>query len=69
VDLSVKATRLKALKNELANCSKELKTQVKRRGLLRKRTLNAADLRALAGTVALSAKDSAALDEVLIGCT
>lgn len=65
VDMSTKASRLKSVKDELANCSKELKVQVKRRGLLRNRTLNAADLRALAGTVALSATATAELEQVL----
>jgi hypothetical protein len=36
---------MKAMKNELGKCSKDLHIQVKRCGLLRKRrTLNAADL-------------------------
>jgi hypothetical protein len=44
-DTSTKATRVKAMKNKLGKCSKDLHIQVKRCGLLRKRrTLNAADL-------------------------
>ncbi|KAK3126354.1 hypothetical protein QOZ80_7AG0555300 [Eleusine coracana subsp. coracana] len=66
-DMSSKATRHKALKNELSICSIDLKVQVKRRGLLRKRTLNAADLRAMAGTTNLSAKDTARLNKALAG--
>lgn len=62
VDMSSKATRLKTLKNELANCTKELKNQVKRRSLLR-----AADLRAMAGTASLPAAAITSLDQVLAG--
>jgi len=65
VDMSTKASRLKALKNELAGCSKDLQVQVKHRGLLRKRTLNATDLRAMAGTAGLSASAAESLNQVL----
>jgi len=65
VDMSTKASRLKTLENELAGCSKDLKVQVKRRGLLRKRTLNAADLRAMAGTAELSTSAAESLNQVL----
>ena len=65
VDMSTKASRLKALENELAGCSKDLQVQVKRRGLLRKRTLNATDLRAMAGTAGLSASAAESLNQVL----
>lgn len=67
VDMSSKASRLKAMRNELTKCSKDLQTQVKRRGLLHKRTLHAADLRALAETANLSVTAAARLDKVLSG--
>jgi hypothetical protein len=62
-----KATRLKTMKNELGKCSKDLQKQVKRRGLLHKRSLTAADLRALAGTAHLSDTAAAKLDRALLG--
>jgi hypothetical protein len=66
-DMSTKATRLKMMKNELVKCSKDLQVQVKRRGLLHKRTLNASDLRAMAGTVGLPASAATKLDRVISG--
>jgi hypothetical protein len=66
-DATSKATKLKAMKNELSKCSKDLKNHVKRRGLLYKRKLNAADLRALAGTANLSGAATASLNKALAG--
>lgn len=65
--MTTRATQLKALKNTLASCSKELKKHVNRKKLMgkKKNAINAPDLRKLVHTAGLGAAASRSLDSVL----
>lgn len=65
--MSTRASKLKALKNELAACSKGLKRQIKKVSVLKKTAapISARDLRAIAAAAGLGAKINTAMDMVL----
>lgn len=66
VDMTDKASQLKALHNTLAGCSKELKLHVTKKGLMgkKKKPIPSADLRKMANAVGLDAMAVRALDKV-----
>jgi hypothetical protein len=65
--MAAKATQLKALKNTLSSCSRDLQDQVAKHGLLRrkKKPLGGVDLRKLAVAAGIGPTATAALDKVL----
>lgn len=67
VHASDKASQLRALKDELQACSKQLQDQVKKRDILKKtrQPLTTADLRKLTISAGLGVKASTSLNKVL----
>lgn len=63
VDMTDKAVQLKSLKNKLADCSKELKAHVNKKGLLgkNKKPIPSSDLRKMAAAAGLGKASASSL--------